>query len=936
MKIPLRPGETNTQLATLVRPSPYNNQQQALGGSLQLVPGGHIKVGQSDYNVGTGFWLGLDDGVPKLSLGVSTGDKLTWDGDSLDITGNLTATTGTIGGFTINSTTITGGDVTLDSTGNVRAGQTAYDTGTGFWIGVPVAAEYLSCPGVTGNHASTPDSADASITGDIDIRADLSADDWTPSATKVILAKWGTSNLSYWFGLLTTGALSFGRSTNGTGSNFRTSSVLGFSDGSFHQIRVTYNSTSGLTSFYEFVNGAWSLINSDTMPGAGAIFDGNASVLVGDQNVTGFPWDGRIYRAKIYNGIDGTLAVDFNPADADGGDTSIVSSATGETWTIHQSGSPSAELVSVAKLSLGNSSGDALTWNGLDLNITGDITADGGTIGGFTIGSTSITATNLTLDSSGQRISLGSGTDIVILDADDASYRLWVGHGTAVSAPFRVEKDGGVTCTDISVTGGSVVTSVLSGLVALANTNVAAQGWTQTSAFSVTDADTVAWGAGTFTTAGGTSYSIGAGNTGNMAAKTYIYLDIGVSTTAYQTTTTASTAVGAGKVLVAVAQNGTDEATFTVLDGSGVNINASSIAALSITANEIAASTITAGKLTISSLSAIAADMGTITAGTITLDSAGHIKSGQTAYNTGTGFFLGIDGSTPKFSIGNPATASLTWDGTDLTINGELNIANDFIIDLSSFSWQITGSGDFIYGNPLATFKNTQTAGSGNDLTVLIDCADGDAILALNSEVALSTWFVGVSDATGNFIISEGYTSKTFGTNTALSITTSGNATLTGTLTVNGTGTSTISGPLAISGASAGQIVFPATQNASSDANTLDDYEEGTWTPTVSAASGTITTASATGAYTKIGRAVFGHTTVTITTNGTGAGSVRFTLPFTPGRDFVGVGRDTGVTGELLQVVGASGATTVDTYDYANNYPGADGAVLKCSFHFYV
>ena len=26
-------------------------------------------------------------------------------------------------------------------------------------------------------------------------------------------------------------------------------------------------------------------------------------------------------------------------------------------------------------------------------------------------------------------------------------------------------------------------------------------------------------------------------------------------------------------------------------------------------------------------------------------------------------------------------------------------------------------------------------------------------------------------------------------------------------------------------------IIFPATQNASSDVNTLDDYEEGTWTP---------------------------------------------------------------------------------------------------------
>jgi hypothetical protein len=113
-------------------------------------------------------------------------------------------------------------------------------------------------------------------------------------------------------------------------------------------------------------------------------------------------------------------------------------------------------------------------------------------------------------------------------------------------------------------------------------------------------------------------------------------------------------------------------------------------------------------------------------------------------------------------------------------------------------------------------------------------------------------------------------------------------------------------------------------------------YAEGTYTPTVSASSGTITTASATGAYTKIGRAVLGHATVTITTNGTGAGSVKFTLPFTPGGDFVGVGRDTGVTGELLQVLGASASTSVDTYDYANNYPGADGAVLKCSFHFYV
>ena len=41
--------------------------------------------------------------------------------------------------------------------------------------------------------------------------------------------------------------------------------------------------------------------------------------------------------------------------------------------------------------------------------------------------------------------------------------------------------------------------------------------------------------------------------------------------------------------------------------------------------------------------------------------------------------------------------------------------------------------------------------------------------------------------------------------------------------------------------ASGAGITFPATQSASTDANTLDDYEEGTWTPTIAASSGSIT-----------------------------------------------------------------------------------------------
>jgi hypothetical protein len=55
-----------------------------------------------------------------------------------------------------------------------------------------------------------------------------------------------------------------------------------------------------------------------------------------------------------------------------------------------------------------------------------------------------------------------------------------------------------------------------------------------------------------------------------------------------------------------------------------------------------------------------------------------------------------------------------------------------------------------------------------------------------------------------------------------------------------------------------GQITFPATQSASADANTLDDYEEGTWTPVVQGTStaGAATYSERVGKYTKIGNTV--------------------------------------------------------------------------------
>jgi len=82
-------------------------------------------------------------------------------------------------------------------------------------------------------------------------------------------------------------------------------------------------------------------------------------------------------------------------------------------------------------------------------------------------------------------------------------------------------------------------------------------------------------------------------------------------------------------------------------------------------------------------------------------------------------------------------------------------------------------------------------------------------------------------------------------------------------------------------------IGFPATQVPSTDLNTLDDYEEGTWTPIYAPTTGTFTTLTYTAnaaQYTKIGNLVT-LTGIINTSNvdvGTASGNLRIEgLPFT-------------------------------------------------------
>lgn len=103
-------------------------------------------------------------------------------------------------------------------------------------------------------------------------------------------------------------------------------------------------------------------------------------------------------------------------------------------------------------------------------------------------------------------------------------------------------------------------------------------------------------------------------------------------------------------------------------------------------------------------------------------------------------------------------------------------------------------------------------------------------------------------------------------------------------LSVTGTGKfgTTVGVGAATPSTSGAGITFPATQSASTDANTLDDYEEGTFTPTFSGGVGVPVYTTQLGRYTKIGRVVYFQINIKLTSGVAAAGQIQFSgLPFT-------------------------------------------------------
>lgn len=97
----------------------------SVDGNLTIGTGGSLRSGKTDYSdvVNAGFWMGIDSTVAKIRVGnIGHTSGFTWDGTTLSITGSVTATSGTIGGWTISSTDLSAdsGAIGMASSGSIR------------------------------------------------------------------------------------------------------------------------------------------------------------------------------------------------------------------------------------------------------------------------------------------------------------------------------------------------------------------------------------------------------------------------------------------------------------------------------------------------------------------------------------------------------------------------------------------------------------------------------------------------------------------------------------------------------------------------------------------------------------------------------------------------------------------------------------------------
>lgn len=211
-------------------------------------------------------------------------------------------------------------------------------------VSVRAGDSHLDLDGNLANYASTPDTAALDITGDLDLRAEISTEWRDEPDNQFVLAKWDPTGDQRSYGLrIYNNSLNFSWSPDGTAGSsmnaFWTLPRLPYRAAVRATLDVDNGAGGAVVALYwaESLDGPWNFLGQHNHPVTTSVFASTAPLLIGGSDPTTIPprvpLTGEGHRFEVRSGIAGTVvaAPDFRALAP--GTTSFTDSA-GRAWTL--------------------------------------------------------------------------------------------------------------------------------------------------------------------------------------------------------------------------------------------------------------------------------------------------------------------------------------------------------------------------------------------------------------------------------------------------------------------------------------------------------------------------------------------------------------------------------------------------------------------------
>lgn len=204
-------------------------------------------------------------------------------------------------------------------------------------VAVDLGTARLVVPSDVSAYTQTPDSVALSVTGDLDLRADLRLPSWDTDLDLIAKNANGAGQRSWRFGMNFLGYLNFQWSNDGINWKSATSPIPVPTTSGRQAARVTLdvdNGASGWTVQFwtaDTISGPWkTFCDPQTGSGVTSVFDSTSPVRVGQSGVLR---GSEFYAVEVRNGIGGTVVASPSWISQASG-TGSFNDAQGNTWSL--------------------------------------------------------------------------------------------------------------------------------------------------------------------------------------------------------------------------------------------------------------------------------------------------------------------------------------------------------------------------------------------------------------------------------------------------------------------------------------------------------------------------------------------------------------------------------------------------------------------------